>query len=170
MTVESETAQLTDQQALSILSSLNGELVTSDAPDDSAGQAQLLESMLGAEGTPVTLAGAADSDPAAAGAAARELLLLMAGIDEFRPSLEEWLRDPPSQEQAALPLLLLAPIVFTGCIVLLQVVGHTRFHRSPDGKWEWAYEPARKAPIDDVIKDMGKSLSRVTGAAQPPTP
>jgi hypothetical protein len=169
MTVESEIAQLTDQQALSILSSLNGELVESDAPESSAEQAELLESFLGAEGTPVALEGADNTDAAAAGAAARELLVLMAGIEEFRPSLEEWVHNPPSQEQAALPLLLLAPIVFTGCIVLLQVVGHTRFHRSADGKWEWAYEPARKAPIDEVIKGMGRSLLRVTDAAQPPT-
>ena len=164
---EAEIARLTDQQALSIVNSLAGELAGDDTPEGRDEQAQALEEVLHNEGWEVDVAGAADADPAAAGAAARQLLSLAAEVPELRPSLEEWLEDPPTQEAAALPLVLAAPIVLSGCLLVLQVVGHTRFRRGADGRWEVDYDPTTRTPFDKTLREFVGTLAKVVGGLAP---
>jgi hypothetical protein len=163
VTLESRIAQLTDQQALSIVDSISGEFAADGTPAERAEQKEALQSALAEGGHAVELDEGVEPDPAEAAAAARELLRLMAEVPELRPSVEEWLDDPPTQEAAALPLILAAPVVFAGCIVMLQIAGHARFKRSADGKWEFEYDPARRAPLDDVMKQMVGPLAKLMG-------
>jgi hypothetical protein len=164
MTVADDVAALTDQQALSIVSSLAAKFAsTEETPHDQADQAHLLGAVLAEHGQADVAQRLEAGDYPDAGAAARELLLLMAAQRDARLSLEEWLLEPPTQEAAALPLVLAAPVVLTGCIVLLQLIGHTRFERKSDGRWNVVYDPAKRAPLDSVITDIGKVFGRVAG-------
>jgi hypothetical protein len=160
-TREEKIARLTDPQALSVVASLAGEFLDAEAPEGRDAQTEALQALLTREGQAVDVSRAADADPAAAAAAARQLLSLMAQVPEMQPSLDEWLDRPPTQEAAALPLVLSAPIVLTGCITLLQVAGHLRFKRHPNGKWEWVYDPATETPLDKTMKGIVDTLAKL---------
>src|SRR5215207_6727231 len=97
-------AQLTDQQALSIVDSLAGEFATAETPEGKEAQAQALQALLTNAGQAVDLKQAAESDASSAAAAARQLLLMMEQVPEIKTSLDEWLDHPPTQEAAAIPL------------------------------------------------------------------
>ncbi len=160
-TRQEKIAQLTDQQALSIVDSLAGEFVDAGTPERKEDQAQALQALLSQQGEAPDVSRIAEADIATAAQVARQLLLIMAEIPELQPSLDEWLDTPPTQEAAAIPLLLAAPVVLTGCIVVLQVAGHVTFKRLPDGKWEFAYDPAKQAPLDKTMKDIVQALVKV---------
>jgi len=160
-TRQEKIAQLTDQQTLSIVDSLAGEFADADTPERKEDQAQALQALLSQQGEPLDVSGIAEADAATAAQVARQLLQTMAEVPEIQPSLDEWLDSPPTQEAAAIPLLLAAPIVLTGCIVVLQVVGHVTFKRHTDGKWEFAYDPTKEVPLDKTMKDIVKALVTV---------
>lgn len=166
-TLEEKIAALTDQQALSIVDSLAGELATDETPEGREDQIQALQEILSREGQAVDVEQAAKADPAAAAASARQLLTLMAQMPEIQPSLEEWLDHPPTQEAAAFPLLLAAPVVLTGCISLLYVVGHIRFKRNSDGSTSLEYDPTQTTPLD---KTMSEIVSTLAGLMRPMIP
>ena len=70
-----------------------------------------------------------------------------------------------------MPLLIVVPAVFAGCIALLQVLGHSRFKRDSTGRWEFEYDAATKTSMDQtlpvVVKTMGdlvRPLTRRGGA------
>jgi hypothetical protein len=152
-------AGLTDRQALSILDSLAGEFSTDETPEGQQEQSQALQTLLQKEHESVDLDRLSEAEIATAAASARQLLLLMSEIPDIQPSLEQWLENPPQQEAAAVPLILAAPIVLTGCIVLLQVAGHAYFKRNADGTWEVGYDPAKEGPLDRSMKDIVKTLA-----------
>ncbi|HYG11986.1 MAG TPA: hypothetical protein VD835_18710 [Pyrinomonadaceae bacterium] len=158
-TLEEKIATLTDQQALSIVDSLAGELATDETPEGKEDQVQALQEILSREGQAVDVERAAEADPAAAAASARQLLTMMAQVPEIKPSLEEWLEHPPTQEAAAVPLLLAAPVVLTGCISLLYVVGHVRFTRDSDGSTKVEYDPTQTTPLDNTMKEIVATLA-----------
>ena len=167
--LDARLAALTDQQVLTILRSLVGEFADDSTPERRDEQLEALQSALDSAGEPVSIAGAQGAAPpdAASVAAARELLALLAQVPEVRPSLEDWLADPPAQETAAVPLIVVAPLVFTGCIVLLQVAAQTRVHRTPDGKWEIDLDPTKDTALGRSMKDLVSTIGRLVGAFVP---
>lgn len=167
-TREEKIAQLTDQQALSIVDSLAGELSDASTPETREEQVAALQTLLQQEGQQVDVAQVAEAeDPAAAGAAARQILILMSQSPELQPSLDEWLDNPPTQEAAAIPLILAAPVVLAGCIALLHVVGHARFKRHRDGSWEVEYDSTKDTSMDKHMKGIVKSLVGVMNFLKP---
>ena len=167
--LDARLAALTDQQVLTILRSLVGEFADEETPEKRDDQLAALQSALDSAGESVSLAGAqtAAAPDAASVAAARELLALLARVPEVRPSLEDWLADPPAQETAAVPLIVVAPLVFTGCIVLLQVAAQTRVHRTPDGRWEIDLDPTKDTALGRSMKDLVSTIGRLVGAFVP---
>ena len=163
MALEQEIANLRDQQALSIVSSITGEFASDDTPTDASEQRDALQALLSESGNEVDIADDQTPSEEDAAEAARALLALMASNDEMRPVVQQWLDDPPTQEAAAIPLLLAAPVVFAGCLVLLQVAGHTRIKRSSTGKWQFDYDPSRKTPFDETTKNFSSALSQLLG-------
>lgn len=160
-TRQEKIARLTDQQALSIVDSLAGEFADADTPERKEDQAQALQALLLQQGETLAVSHIAEADTSTAAQVARQLMLIMAEVPELQPSLDEWLDTPPTQEAAAIPLLLAAPVVLTGCIVVLQVVGHVTFKRHADGKWEFGYDPTKEVPLDKTMKDIVKALVTV---------
>lgn len=158
-TLEEKIAALTDQQALSIVDSLAGELATDETPEGKEAQIQTLQEILSREGQAIDVARVVEADPAAAAASARQLLTIMGQVPEIKSSLEEWLEHPPTQEAAAIPLLLAAPVVLTGCIALLYVVGHVSFKRDSDGRTQVAYDPTQTTPLDQTMKEIVTTLA-----------
>jgi len=163
-------AGLTNQQALSILSSLAAETADLESPEGTTEQARALGAVLSSQGEAVDLEAAEEADPAAAAASARELLLLLAESPEVQPSLDEWLENPPRQEQAAVPLILAAPVVFSGCIAALYAVGHVRFRRNEDGTWKIDYRPEVETPMDRTMKDLASVIARLMSSLIPGKP
>jgi hypothetical protein len=157
--LESKIAGLTDRQALSILDSLAGEFATDETPEGQQEQSKALEALMQKGNEPVNLDRLSETDIAVAAASARQLLLMMSEVPEIQPRLRELLENPPKQEQLAVPLILAAPIVLTGCIVLLQIAGHIHFKRNPDGSWEVGYDPTAEGPLDQSMKDIVKTLA-----------
>lgn len=162
--VQQKVALLTDQQALSIVGSLAGEFAEADTPEGYEAQMQALKALFEKEGQAPDLESAAGSKTPAAANAARQLLLLIAELPEAGSSLEQWLDDPPVQEAAAIPLVLAAPVVLTGCVALLQVAGHVRFTLNSSGSWEVDYDPSRKTPLDTTLKELVGKLADLMGA------
>jgi hypothetical protein len=164
-TTDEKIQSLSNQQALSILDSLAGEFSTADLPDTKAEQVQVLQALFQQAGHDLDLAPIAIddavTDDAQAAEAARRLLSLLAQVPEVQPSLAEWLDNPPTQEAAAVPLILAAPVVLTGCIAFLNVVGHVRFVRHKDGTWDIDYNPAKKTPLDNTMKDTVRTLANL---------
>jgi hypothetical protein len=154
--------KLTDQQALSILISIGGEFSDASMPESESDQRTALDALFreGAKeaSVPVT---APKSEQAGAGA--RELLKIMAEMPALRAEVEERVAKPPVQEALAVPLVLAAPMVLTGCIVLLQVAGHLSFAVGSDGKWSVQYDPSKKAPLDDVLSKIVDRLGGLMG-------
>lgn len=159
MNLDEKIAKLDDQQALSIVDSLAGEFARDDMPEGRNEQASALASLLESESQPLDTKAVLEAGAGQAAQAARELLKMMAEAPEMRESVEYWLDHPPVQETAALPLLLAAPVVLTGCIALLTVVGNTRIHRFPDGRWEIKYDPTRKTPFNQNMVAIAKILA-----------
>ncbi len=160
-TLEERINQLEDQQVLSIVASLSGEFSTDETPEGKEAQISVLQSVLSQCGQELDFNVLAEMDTPVAAGFAKELLLLMSQSPEIRQSLEAWLDQPPVQEEAALPLILTAPIVFTGCLTFLYVVGHIKFVRRADGKYEFIYDSAKTTPIDSTYKDIVKSLANL---------
>lgn len=152
-------SRLTDQQALSILDSLAGEFSADDAPEGKDAQADALATLFRQEGEPVNVSAASDAEATAAAQAARQVLHLLAEVPEVQPSLDEWLENPPTQETAAVPLVLAAPVVLAGCITVLHVAGHVRFQRHRDGTWELDYDPNKETSMDKMMKDIVQALA-----------
>jgi hypothetical protein len=165
--VASRLAALSDQQVLTILEAVSGELATGDTPEGTQQQGEALATVLAAEDQEVDLTAAARAGEASAAAAARELLELLAQVPESAPAVEGWLDDPPVQEAAAIPLLLSVPVVFTGCLILLQMAGHTSFARDSTGKWSVSYDPAKRTPFDGTVKEMVGVLAKLMTAMLP---
>lgn len=163
-------AALTDQQALSILSSLAAESADMDTPEGAEEQKQALSAVLTNYGEQADLDAAGGATQETAGAAARKLLVLLSESPDIQPSLDDWLENPPVQEQAAIPLILAAPVVFTGCVTALYVVGHVKFERNPDGTWGFAYRPDVATPMDKNMKDLAATIARLMGALTPGRP
>ena len=167
-TREEKIAQLTDQQALSVVDSLAGLVSDAATPETREEQVAALQTLLQQEGQKVDVAQVAVAeDPLAAGAAARQILILMSQSPELRPSLDEWLDNPPTQEAAAIPLVLAAPIVLAGCIALLHVVDHARFKRHRDGSWEVEYDSTKATSMDKHMKGVVNSLVGVMNFFKP---
>jgi hypothetical protein len=160
-------AALTDQQALTILNSLAAESADMDTPEGAEEQKQALATVLSNYGEQADFGAASGANQETAGAAARKLLLILSESPDVQPSLDDWLENPPVQEQAAIPLVLAAPVVFSGCIAALYAVGHVRFERTPDGKWGLAYHPEVETPMDKNMKDLIATLARLMGALTP---
>jgi hypothetical protein len=158
-TVDHALATLSDQQVLSILGSIAGEFADNDWPQGQNEESAALQSaferlQIGGDVQRISTASAGD-----AANAARALLVAMAGSSpDVRTSVEAWINEPPTQEAAAIPLILAAPIVITGCIAFLHIVGHTRFVRSEDGRWRLDYDPTKESPMDKVTPALGKVL------------
>jgi hypothetical protein len=159
MNQDEKIAQLNDQQALSIVDSVAGEFARDDMPEGRNEQASALASLLEAESEPVDMGAVLQADTHAAAQAARKLLKVMVEVPEMRESVENWLDHPPVQETAVIPLLLAAPVILTGCIALLTVVGNTSIHRGPDGKWKVDYDPSKKTPMNQNMIAIAKILS-----------
>ena len=162
MTLDEKIATLTDQQALSIVDSLAGEFVADDIPQGGNEQAEALASILEAESQPTDSNALLQADATATAQSARELLKAMADAPEMRESLDYWLDHPPVQETAAIPLLLAVPVVLTGCIALLTVVGNTHIHRNENGKWVIDYDPTGNTPMNKNIVKILKVLAGST--------
>ncbi len=93
---------------------------------------------------------------------------MMAQVSEVQTSLDEWLDHPPTQEAAdAIPLLLAAPVVYSGCIAFLYVVGHIHFKHHPDGAWEFAYDPAQQTPLDKTMPAIVQKLADLIRSMTP---
>lgn len=162
MTREEKIARLTNQQVLSVVDSLAGEFAASDAPERQEDQVQALQTLFQQyEGAVEVSWITAESDEGVAADAARQLLGMMARVPEVQASLDEWLDRPPTQETAAIPLILAAPIVITGCITFLYVVGHVHFERRRDGTWTFAYDPTKKSPMDENMKGIIQNLTDI---------
>ena len=167
---EQKLERLTDQQALSIVDSLAGEFADNDAPERNEDRAQALQAVFQHYGDSVDVSYVTDEvDAALAAEAARQLLHNMAQVPEMQGSLDEWLEHPPTQEAAAIPLILAAPVVMTGCIAFLYVVGHVRFERKHDGTWTFGYDPTKKAPMDENMKDIVQTLVAIMRLFIPPS-
>lgn len=159
---------LSDQQVLVVLDAVTGEIATGDTPEGSQ-QEEALTALLNMEHLQVDVGALAQADQAVAAAAARQVIALLAEVAEVAPSITAWLEDPPTQEAAAVPLLLAAPVVLTGCVILLQVAGHTSFHRDPDGRWSVNYDPSRKTPFDTTVRELVKVLAKIMTSMKPPS-
>ncbi len=159
--LDEKIAQLDDQQALSIVDSIAGEFAPDDMPEGRNEQASALTSLLQSGSPGVDTQAALGADTHAAAQAARELLKVMAEAPEMRASVEGWLETPPVQETAPIPLLLAAPVVLTGCIVVLAMVGGTSIHRRPDGTWDIQIDPAKETPMNKNLVKIAKILSGV---------
>jgi hypothetical protein len=153
---------------LAVLDAVVGEIATSDTPEG-AEQTEALGALLSMEHIQLNVGALTDASQAAAAAAARELIALLAGVPEIEPSVNEWLADPPSQEAAAIPLILAAPVVLTGCVVLLQLVGHTSFRRDGNGKWSVSYDPGRRTPFDGTLGELVGALAKIMQGMTPPS-
>jgi hypothetical protein len=160
-TIEERVSTLTDQQALSIVDFLAGEFASSDMPEGTKAQAQALGALLSREGHDLDLSRVAQSSTTPAATAARQVLLMMAQVPQMKASVDQWLDNPPVQETAAVPLLLAAPVVFTGCIALLQVVGHVKFKLDSKKQWGFHYDPGQPTIFDQTLKDMVRTLARL---------
>ena len=110
-TLDEKVARLTDRQALSVVDSLSGEFGLDETPEAKEAQIKALEALFKREGH------AADSDAAATAAVARRLLLMMAQVPEFRPSLDERLDHPPKENPPLIPGQPLA-LIFIGAALI----------------------------------------------------
>jgi hypothetical protein len=155
---------LTDTQVMAVLEAVTGELASDDVPEGASEQADALAAALAEAGQVLPVHEVMDVDAACAAQAARELLGLLADSPGAGPVVAEWVADPPGQEAAALPLVLAAPLVLTGCIVLLQMVGHTTFRREAGKGWSVEYDPTRRTPFDSTMNKMVGVLSKMMGA------
>jgi hypothetical protein len=161
-TREEKIEVLTDQQALSIVDSLAGEFASDDTPEGKELQelqTEGLQALVVQAGQDLDVSQAARADVKTAAIAARRLLSIMAQIPEMHSSLDEWLDHPPTQETAAIPLVLAAPVILTGCIVVLQVAGHVKIKRGRNGKWEIEIDPSTETALDKIMKDIITTLA-----------
>jgi hypothetical protein len=155
---------LRDDQVMAVLEAVTGELAGEDLPEGADEQADALAAALAGTGQELPVHEVADADARQAAQAARELLVLLADSPEAGPVVAEWVDEPPRQEAAALPLVLAAPLVLTGCVVLLQLVGHTTFRHEPGKGWSIEYDPAKRTPFDRTMTKMVGVLARMMGA------
>lgn len=159
-TFEEKISQLTEQQALCIVASLSGEFATDETPERKEVQVQVLEELFTQEGQEVNVRKIEVMDTVSAANMAKRLLLLLGQSPRVRPSLDEWLDHPPVRETADVSLVLAAPVILTGCFTLLYVVGHIRFKRDLDGRWQLDYNQTT-SPIDKYFKDIVHALANL---------
>ena len=156
-------SHLSDQQALAILSSLSAVFCDESTPEIEADQIALLHTVMEEHGHSQASA-IIELPDQQAGEAARGLLLTMAEIPEMKDTLSQHLEKPPQQEQAAVLLPLDAAVVYTACVVALQVAGHLSAKMNSLGKWIVEYDPTREAPLDKVISGVANTLFGVSNA------
>ncbi|MEU4193318.1 hypothetical protein AB0E69_15585 [Kribbella sp. NPDC026611] len=153
--------RLDDRQVLAVLDAVLGEVAADDTPEGESDQVLALDALMADDGQGPGLQALDEVDPVAAAAAARDLLRMFADAPETADVVREWLAERPEQEAAAVPLILAAPLVLTGCVVLLQIVGHTTFSRDSSGQWSVSYDPAKRTPFDGTVKEMVGTLSKL---------
>jgi hypothetical protein len=158
---------LTDEQVMAILEAVTGELAGDDLPEGADEQAEALASALAEAGQEFPVHEAAGAGVTDSARAARELLVLLAASPDAAAVVAEWVDEPPRQEAAALPLVLAAPLVLTGCVVLLQLVGHTSFRYEAGKGWTVEYDPSKRTPFDSTLHKMVGVLSKMMGAGGP---
>ncbi len=161
MNLDEKIARLTDQQALSIVDSVAGEFAPDDMPEGRDEQASALTAILKSASPEIDPQTALAADPHEAAQAARELLKVMAENPEMQTSVEEWLDNPPVQETAPIPLLLAAPVVLTGCIVVLTLAGGVKIHRLPNGKWDIQIDTTKNTPTNKNMVKIAKVVAGV---------
>jgi hypothetical protein len=163
LTIEERVFNLTDQQALSILDSLAGEFAEPDTPEGQKAQVQALEVLFSQIGQVVDLSRVAYSNASAA-IAARQLLVMMAQVPRMEASLEQWLDNPPTREAASILPLVAAPVVLTGCVVLLQIAGHVKFEMDSERHWTVSIDPTRSTPFDKTLNVIVETLASLMRA------
>jgi hypothetical protein len=131
-------------------------------PENESDQTAALDAALQESGRTASVQRTA-ATPEQAAEGARELLKIMAGLPEMRTEVESRVAEPPWQEALAVPLVLAAPVVLTGCIVVLQVAAHVHFVVGSDGRWSLKYDPSKRAPLDNILLKIVDRLSGVMG-------
>jgi hypothetical protein len=159
-----EVNELDDQQSLIVLDCLSSEVAQPSMPQGPQEQAAALKALFGEFGINADVLGVTGASNARSAPAAREVLDLFARSGRVDDLIAESLADPPTQEAAALPLLLAAPVVLTGCVALLQLVGHVSFKRDTDGAWSFGYDPSQRTPFDATLKEMVGILAKIVGS------
>ena len=159
---EAAIAALGNKEALSVLIALPQKLDPT-LPASEVEQKEALAALLKQEQkanlpTNITL------DEQQNGDAARSLLLIIAQTSmdaEQQKKFDVLLAFPPEPPLGFLPLAAI-PLI-AGSIALLYVVGHLQFSRSGEGKWSFSYDPTKKTPMDESMKDIIKIMAKVTG-------
>jgi hypothetical protein len=160
---------LTDREALAVFRELIEATTGTDQPTRKEEEAEALHVALGSQGEAFDLSRLAQSAESVPASTARSLLLVMAAAPAQVPpgqrnigrELDELLDNPPTAAPGAIPLILAAPMVLTGCILALQAAAHVRFKRDGSGRWEVSYDPTIKGPLDNIMKDVVKTLAGV---------
>lgn len=165
--INDKIARLSDRDALRIIDSLVGEFADEGMPETRQDQTLALAAVFRREGADLDLSQTDRAATPVAGAAARQLLTVMAQVPELAPTLEDLVEHPPTQEALALPLVLTAPIVLSGCILVLQVAGHTQFVRNPDGTWGLRYDSGMETSLGKSLGDIITMLKDVVTIFRP---
>ncbi len=92
------------------------------------------------------------------GDSCREMLVFVSrkGDKEILDELDKKLESPPNDQTAAIPLILAAPLVITGCIVLLNLVSSIKYE---NGKLTYNPKEGKEViglNIDGVVKILDK--------------
>jgi hypothetical protein len=146
-----EVNELDDQQSLIVLDCLSSEVAQPSMPQGPQEQAAALKALFGEFGINADVLGVTGASNARSAPAAREVLDLFARSGRVDDLIAESLADPPTQEAAALPLL-------------LQLVGHVSFKRDTDGAWSFGYDPSQRTPFDATLKEMVGILAKIVGS------
>jgi hypothetical protein len=154
-------SRLTDQEILGVLDVVVGELADDATPEGTSDQVAALGAALGDRSPGV--GDVADASADRLGAAARRLVTLLRETPEAGPLVAREIADPPRPENASAELLVSAPLVLTGCLVILQLVGHSHFTRNSDGEWSYSFDPSKKGPLDDALTEIAKVLAELFG-------
>jgi hypothetical protein len=154
---------LTPRQALAVMQYMTASLAERRVDEhdfDTEEQIEVLNAAFQVEGYPAILPAEVEASEEASGQAAQQFLLLLTemGDDELLKELDEWLAEPPEASIAALPLVLLAPIVLTGCIIALQT--GVVIERTESGEWSFRIE--RQPLAGEALIETIKGLFGVT--------
>jgi hypothetical protein len=157
---------LSDAEVLMILQQLGDNFaVAAEVPTDSEKQ-DAIQAALAARGQTVELPAVAAADRSQAAAAARVLMKAMGRTPEMQMAVRSAVNNPPGAQQNAIPLIFAVPIVFTGCVAFLQVVGKTEF-KFTDGKVTVHYDPGKESKFDDTLREVVKTLGTLMGKLIP---
>jgi hypothetical protein len=156
---------LTNNQALKILDEV-GRRFLQDVNETEEQDA--LSAFFNQSGQPVQVVDESAAGLPGRGEAAREILKLLVQIPNTKAIVLEKL--DTAQEPGALgaiPLILAAPVVFTGCLVVLQIAGHVKFSRTQEGKWSVEYDPSKPTPFDKPVAEMAKAFANIIKKLSP---